>query len=53
MSQSTISSEVNKGICEALGCFAKATKEVEVQVGKQGKIILRLCGSCIAKFQDD
>jgi hypothetical protein len=24
MSQNTISSEVNKGICEAFGCFAEA-----------------------------
>jgi hypothetical protein len=53
MYQNTISSKVNKNICEASGCFAKATKNVEVQIGKQGTIALHLCGRCVAKFQDD
>jgi hypothetical protein len=52
MYQNTISSKVNKNICEASGCFAEATKN-EVQIGKQGTIALHLCGRCVAKFQDD
>jgi hypothetical protein len=52
MSQNTISCKVNKRICEALGCFAEATKEIEVEVGQQGTISLHLCEGCVTKFQD-
>jgi hypothetical protein len=52
MSQSRISSEVNKNICDALGCFAKATTEIAVKVGQQHTIMLNLCENCVAKFQD-
>jgi hypothetical protein len=52
MGQNTISYKVNKNICDAFGCFAEATKEIEVQVGKQGTISLHLCENCVAKFQD-
>jgi hypothetical protein len=52
MSQNTISCKVNKNICEALGCFAEANTNIEVQVGKQRTISLQLCQNCIAKFQD-
>jgi len=52
MSQSTVQDEVNKKICESIGCFAKAAKEIEVHIGQQGKISLYLCNGCITKFQD-
>jgi hypothetical protein len=52
MSQGTISSEVNKSLCEAVGCFAQATTEIKVKVGKQGKISLLLCKECVKKFRD-
>jgi hypothetical protein len=44
MSQSIISSEVNKAVCEAVGCFAEAKSHVtenssyEQQYGKEGLI---------------
>jgi hypothetical protein len=53
MSSATVSSEANKNICEAFGCYAQATIDIEVQVGKQGVISLHLCKSCVAKFQDN
>jgi hypothetical protein len=49
----TIGSEVNKNICEAVGCFAKATTTIEVKVGQEGLISLSLCEDCIKKFGDD
>jgi hypothetical protein len=52
MRQDTISCKVNKNICEAFGCFAETTTNIEVQVGKEGTISLHLCESCVAKFQD-
>jgi hypothetical protein len=52
MSQSRISSHLDKKICEASGCFAKATTEIAVKVGWQHTILLNLCESCVAKFQD-
>jgi hypothetical protein len=53
MYQNTISGKVNKNICEASGCFAEATKNVEVQIGQKGIISLHLCESCLAKFRDN
>ena len=53
MSQSTISSEVNKKICEAFGCFAEATTNIEVKVGQLGTIVLHLCNVCVSRFQDN
>ena len=38
--------------CEAISCSAKATKKIEVKVGKLGKILLFLCNDCCRKFQD-
>jgi hypothetical protein len=52
MSQSRISSELDKKVCEASCCFAKATAEIAVKVGQQHTIILNLCENCVAKFQD-
>jgi hypothetical protein len=42
MSQGTISSDINKNICEAFGCFADATIKIEVKVGQQKAITLEL-----------
>ena len=52
MSQSIISSEVNKDVCEAVGCFAEAITEIKVKVGQRGVIMLRLCRDCTNKFED-
>ena len=53
LSQNIISSEVNKSLCEAVGCFAQATTEIKVKVGKQGKISLLLCKGCVNKFREN
>jgi hypothetical protein len=53
MSQSTISSDINKNICEAFGCFAEATVKIEVKVGQQKAITLELCKNCVKQFQDN
>jgi hypothetical protein len=42
--------EVNKGICEAYGCFESATTKINVKVGKVGSISLDLCAGCVKKF---
>lgn len=52
MSQGVISSKVNKSVCEAIGCFAEATIEIKIKVGKQGSISLLLCKGCVSKFRD-
>ena len=38
--------------CEAINCSAKATKKIEVKVGKLGKIFLFVCNNCCHKFED-
>lgn len=38
-------------ICEAVGCEAEATHDLEVSVGKFGSIPLSLCNNCIMKFR--
>jgi hypothetical protein len=52
MSENTISSEIYNVICEAYGCYAKATTEISVKVGQQGTISLQLCKDCVNKFTD-
>ena len=42
--------EVNKDICEASGCFKKATTKINVKVGNLGSISLHLCTNCVKKF---
>lgn len=49
---SIIRSEINKKMCEALGCFAKATTEVSVPVINLGMIKLTVCNDCKPKFLD-
>jgi hypothetical protein len=53
MSQGTISSEVNKRLCEAFDCFAEATINIKVKVGQQRTITLELCKDCVKQFQDN
>jgi len=53
MNQSTITPEVNNGICEALNCFSPATVQVNVKVGQLGRIALSLCENCVCKFVGD
>lgn len=44
--------EVYNSICEAVGCFARATNNIAVKVGTLGVISLFLCNDCISKFQE-
>jgi hypothetical protein len=39
-------------VCEAVNCFAPATKVVKVKVGQKGSICLLLCETCQSKFQE-
>jgi hypothetical protein len=50
MSENTLTSELNKQICEANGCFAIAEQEIIVPVGQIGKIVLSVCSGCKPKF---
>jgi hypothetical protein len=54
MSQENIDPIVNNSsVCEAVGCFAKATVMIEVKVGERGIIPLSLCSKCVNKFEDE
>jgi hypothetical protein len=54
MSQENIDPIVNNSsVCEAAGCFAKATVMIEVKVGERGIIPLSLCSKCVNKFEDE
>lgn len=44
-------SELNS-MCEAVGCFTKATTTIEVKVGQRGTILLSLCHGCVSEFDD-
>lgn len=44
--------KVNNCICEAVGCNAEATTEIQVHIGRSRWIILSLCNNCINKFSD-
>jgi hypothetical protein len=48
-----LGSEVNNIICEAAGCFEKATNVIPVRVGQKGSIVLYLCQNCQSKFEDN
>jgi hypothetical protein len=41
---------LNNSICEAVGCFEKATAKIDVKAGKFGQISLVLCKKCFPKF---
>ena len=53
MSNNNIPSDINKDICEAVGCFAKAKFKVPVKVGTKGTISLFLCEDCKPTFCRD
>jgi hypothetical protein len=46
-------SQINTDICEAAGCFSKATEEISVKVGNLGIMHLLLCKNCVNKFEDN
>jgi hypothetical protein len=52
MSKEVLPSQLNNGICEADGCFEKATTKIEEDAGEYGLISLYLCSNCARKFQD-
>ena len=39
--------------CDASGCEAAGSVELNVPAGKFGLVTLFLCTNCIAKFEDD
>jgi hypothetical protein len=45
--------QINKGICEAYGCFERATTQINVKVGHLGIILLDLCTDCVKKFDEN
>ncbi len=54
MSQESVDPTLNNSnVCEATGCFAKATVLIEVKVGEKGNIPLSLCSKCVIKFEDE
>jgi hypothetical protein len=53
MSSNNIPSDLNNGICEAVGCFAKAKFKVPINVGTKGTISLFLCEKCRPRFSTD
>lgn len=51
MDSSTIpKSDIKANVCEAIGCAANATTEINVTVGDLGTINLSLCNDCKLKF---
>lgn len=53
LSPRKIFSELNKKICEAANCDAKATAQILLRAGQKRTISLELCERCKEKFQDD
>jgi hypothetical protein len=53
MTQNTLCAPVNNIICEAYGCFEKATTKTKVRVGHLGSISLDLCTNCVGKFDEN
>ena len=53
MTKEVLDFQVNNGICEAVGCFARATTKIKVKVGQLGSISLDLCNDCIGKFNEN
>ncbi len=51
MNDSNLIPETNNSvICEAVGCYAKATTKVAARLGSEGTIVLFLCDTCKPKF---
>jgi hypothetical protein len=53
MNQLYLDSITNKDLCEAFGCYSKATTTIEVSVGVLGAIPLFLCVDCVSKFKEE
>jgi hypothetical protein len=52
MNTEVLDFQANNFICEATGCFEKATDKIVLKVGNLGAISLLLCRDCVAKFQE-
>jgi hypothetical protein len=50
MNDNIIALATNKQTCEAIGCSKNATDEINLNVGKFGRISLFLCKECLPKF---
>jgi hypothetical protein len=50
MSKEVMELQVYNTICEAVGCFEKATAKINVKVGNLGSVSLDVCPHCIRKF---
>ena len=53
MNQKFPSTELDKLICEAVGCDEKVATIIQVKVGQQGSIPLFVCERCINKFSHE
>jgi hypothetical protein len=53
MTEKILDSMANNNVCEAAGCFARATTKIDVKVGNQQTIPLLLCGNCVGKFENE
>lgn len=53
MNNEVLHLHVNNSICEAVGCFEKATTKTKVKVGNLGSISIDLCGDCTRKFDQN
>ena len=53
MDQDYNNTGINKNICQAVGCYAKATDKIALEGGTYGVISVLVCRNCIGKFQDD
>jgi hypothetical protein len=52
ISHKTLDLVSNYRICEAVGCFQKATIDIKEKVGQGEEITLSLCKYCVKKFGD-
>ncbi len=52
MDNNNTDADANNFMCEATGCFEKATDKIAIKVGSLGVITLLLCSNCIPKFQE-
>jgi hypothetical protein len=52
MNKEVLGFQINNGICEASGCFKKATTKTKVKVGQLGSISLDVCANCVRKFDE-
>jgi uncharacterized protein YggL (DUF469 family) len=53
MNQDYDDTDINKNICEAVGCFATAAHKIALEGGTYGVISVLVCRNCIGKFQDN